>query len=87
MVPTTSQPPRHSKSKGHVQHGNPLKSITLTVNLAGSQSEDLAPLAAEKGVTLEERGGGRISLSFTASTPDEALERLRLLANLLAKKG
>jgi hypothetical protein len=86
VVPTTSQPPRRSRGKAGLQHGNPLKSIALTVTLSDARREDLERLAGENGLTLEKSGGGT-SLSFTATGADEALERLRLLADILASKA
>jgi hypothetical protein len=87
VVPTTSNPPRPSRSKrGSVTQGSPLKSIRLTVTLAGSARGDLGRLAAEKGLAVKEKDGD-LSIAFAAATADEALEKLRLLTGLLAKKA
>jgi hypothetical protein len=43
-------------------------------------------LAKEKGLAVE-AVGGETRLTFTASTADEALERLRLLSDVLAPKA
>ena len=84
MVPTTSQSPRRSRGKGGPHRGYPLKSIKLTFTLAEAGGATLERLASEKGLSLEGEGG---SFSFTASSPTEALARLRLLAEILAPKG
>jgi hypothetical protein len=42
-------------------------------------------LAAEKGLTVEERGGD-LSIAFAAASPEDALVQVRLLAGLLAPK-
>ena len=88
MVPTTSHPSRRSsRSKtGSITQGTPLKSIRLTVTLIGVGRAQLERLAAEKGLTVEEKGGD-LSIAFAAASPEEALARLRLLAGLLVPKG
>jgi hypothetical protein len=43
-------------------------------------------LAADKGLTVEEKGGD-LSLAFTAASPEDALAQLRLLTGLLAPKA
>jgi hypothetical protein len=85
-VPTTSPPPRRSKSKaGSVEQRGPLKSIRLSVALEGAERSRLGRLAAEKGLAVKEKGGD-LSVSFTASSPEEALAQLRLISGLLAQK-
>jgi len=75
VVRTTSRPARRARAKG------PIKGITLKVTL--DYSDPLALLAKERGMTVE-RTRGALSISFTAATTDEALEKLRLLSSLLA---
>jgi len=85
-VPTTSHPPRRTRSKNDgVTLGSPLKSIRLTITLVGAARGELERLAAEKGLGVEKKGGD-LSLAFTASSPEEALAQLRLLSSLLAPK-
>jgi hypothetical protein len=93
-VPTTSHPSRRStrsktgstRSKtGSTTQGSPLKSIRLTVTLIGAERAQVERLAAEKGLTVEERGGD-LSIAFAAASPEDALVQLRLLAGLLAPK-
>jgi len=88
VVPTTSHPSRRSRGSktGSITQGSPLKSIRLTVTLIGAGRAQLERLAAEKGLTLEERGGD-LSIAFTAASPEDALVQLRLLAGLIAPKG
>jgi hypothetical protein len=86
VVPTTSRPPRRSKSKSRsVPQGGPLRGIRLSVTLIGAGREQLERFA-ENGIAVEEKGGD-LSLSFAASSPEEALAQLRLLSGLLAKKA
>lgn len=80
----TSQSPRRSRGKGGLNRGYPLKSIKLTFTLAEAGGAMLERLASEKGLALDGEGG---SFSFTASSPAEALARLRLLAEILSPKG
>jgi hypothetical protein len=87
VVPTTSHPPRRSKSNsGSISQGSPLRSIRLKVTLTGAAAGDLGRLAAEKGLNVEKKGGD-LSVAFTAASPEEALAQLRLLSSLLAPKG
>lgn len=76
-MPTTSRPARPAQGKA------PIKGIRLKVRLAPSGS--LAELAKQKGLSVEQARGA-LSVSFTAATPDEALEKLRLLSSVLAPK-
>jgi hypothetical protein len=87
VVPTTSHPSRRSSRsrKGSTNQG-PLKSIRLTFTLIGAGRAQLERLAAEKGLTVEEKGGD-LSIAFAAASPDDALAKLRLVAGLLAPKG
>jgi len=89
VVPTTSHPSRRSsRSKnGSIPQGSPLKSIRLTFTLIGAGRAQLERLAAEKGLTVEEKGGGDLSIAFAAASPEDALAQLRLVAGLLAPKG
>jgi hypothetical protein len=87
VVPTTSQPPRRSKSKaGSAERGNPIKGIRLKVTLSGAGGADFGRLAAEKGLAVDERRGG-VAVELVAASPEEALAQLRLLAELLARKA
>jgi hypothetical protein len=90
VVPTTSHPSRRSsrsKNGSSITQGAPLKSIRLTVTLAGEGRALLERLAAEKGLTVEEKGGD-LSIAFAAAaSPEDALAQLRLLTRLLAPKG
>ena len=89
MVPTTSHPSRRSSrsKKGSITQGAPLKTIRLTVTLAGEGRALLGRLAAEKGLTVEEKGGD-LSIAFAAvASPEDALAQLRLLARILSPKG
>jgi hypothetical protein len=87
VVPTTSHPSRRSSRsrKGSTNQG-PLKSIRLTFTLIGAERSQLERLAAEKGLTVEEKGGD-LSIAFAAASQDDALAQLRLIAGLLAPKG
>lgn len=85
MVPTTSPPPRRSKSKSGLAKGGPLRSIRLSVTLVGAELTLMGHLASEKGLTMEEKGG-EITVTFTATSPEEALAQLKLLSDLLAQK-
>ena len=81
MVPTTSRHQRRIRGRGG--SGNPIKRIKLTVTLSPADAKELARQAAERGVSVDLSHG---ALSFTADSPDEALERLRVLGDLLAPK-
>jgi len=86
-VRTTSRPPsRSTRSSGNFAKGSPLKSVSISVTLVGAGNGDLKRLAAEKGLTVEERGGD-LTLLIKAATPEEALAKLGLLTGLLAQKG
>ncbi len=86
MVPTTSPPPRRTRSKsGSVAKGGPLKSIRLSVTLVGAGRALAERLAAERGLAVEEEGGD-LTVAITATSPEEALAQLRLLSGLLAQK-
>ena len=86
MVPTTSPPPRRSRSKsGSVAQGGPLERVTLSVTLVGAGRPLIERLAAEKGLAVEEKGGD-LTVAITATSPEEALAQLRLLSGLLAQK-
>ena len=86
MVRTTSHPQRRSTgSDGNLPGANPLKSIRLTVTLEGPERGRLERLAAEKGFSVEVRGG-KTSLIIRAATAEEALTQLGLLTGIIAQK-
>jgi hypothetical protein len=86
VVPTTSRPPRRSRSKSRSvsRDSSPLKGIRISVTLIGAGREQLERLA-EKGLDVEEKGGD-LSVALAASSPEEALAQLRLLSGLLAQR-
>jgi hypothetical protein len=87
VVPTTSRPPRRSKSKAaSAEQGSPIKGLRLTVALSGAGAADFQRLASEKGLSPYEKGG-KVMVSLGATSPEEALAQLRLLAELLARKA
>ena len=84
MVPTTSHPPRPSKSRnGNIPQGGPLKSIRLRVAVTGPRGKDILRLASEKGLTLEDQGG-TMFIVISAARPEDALAQLGLLSGILA---
>jgi len=86
VVPTTSPPPRRSRSKsGSSGKGGPPKSIRLSVTLVGAGRALIERLAAEKRLAVEEKGGN-VTVAIMAASPEEALAQLRLLSGLLAQK-
>jgi hypothetical protein len=81
VVPTTSRPrPRSSERSSQ----SPVKSISLKVTLPRGWPADLERLA-QAGLTVEKRRSG-LSVAFSTATPEEALEKLKLVAGLLAPK-
>jgi hypothetical protein len=77
VVRTTSRPARRAQGKG------PIKGIRLKVTL--DSSDLIAQQAEEKGMAVE-RSKGALSITFSAATSDEALEKLRVLSSLLSPK-
>lgn len=75
MAPTTSRP----RPKGERPAGAPLRAIRVELNLEGGAVS--ASAARGAGITVARRGSG-VSLKFSASTEDEALERLRAASDL-----
>ena len=87
MVPTTSRPPRRSKSRPDgTERGSPIKGIRLTFTISGAASADFSRLAAEKGLAVDKRGGD-VTVALAAASPEEALAQLSLLSDLLARKA
>lgn len=87
MVPTTSQPPRRSKSKaGSAERESPIKGIKLIVALSGPAAADFRRLASENGLAVDQKGGD-VTVALAAASPEEALAQLRLLAELLSRKA
>jgi hypothetical protein len=87
VVPTTSRPPRRTSSRNAgVSQRNPLKAIRLKVTVIGAFGKELARLAADKGLAVEEKGGN-VSVVISAPTPEEALARLGILSDILASRS
>jgi hypothetical protein len=86
VVPTTSHPPRRSSGRdGNTSQSSPLKSVRLKVTVIDAGGEELARLAADKGLAVEAKGG-RVSLVIVAATPEEALAQLGLFSAILASR-
>jgi hypothetical protein len=86
VVHTTSHPPRRSSGRnGNVSQTSPLKSILLKVTVFDAGGKELARLAADKGLTVEEKGGS-VSLVISATTPEDALAQLGLFSAILASR-
>ena len=85
MVPTTSQPPRRTSSRGSTPQGSPLKGISLKVTVNGPSGKQVARLAVSKGLSVEEDGGS-ISIVISTATPEEALEKLGVVSGILAAR-
>jgi len=52
----------------------------------GAFGKELARLAADKGLAVEEKGGN-VSVVISAPTPEEALARLGILSDILASRS
>ncbi len=86
-MPTTSHPPRRSRSSSAKAGSDPkapapLKRISLKVTLRGPRKDGVERLALENGLTVKKEGKG-LTLEFTATNADEALERLQLITKLI----
>ena len=81
-----SSPRRRGRRSGRASPVEPIKRVTLKVTLKGRGHEGILGTAEQGGLKIEEKAG-RVSLSFEATSPDEALDKLRLLAGLLSRKA
>ena len=56
------------------------------MTLDGPGRAEIVRLAAEKGLTFQEKGD-ELSIVITAATPEEALSQLGLLTGIIAPKA
>jgi hypothetical protein len=97
VVPTTSNQSRRSQGNSSsdserngpaVRQPDPIKGIRLRVALADIRPEQVATLAQEEGIAVAKSRTGELTVAFTASTPEDALAKLKLISGVLSpRKG